>query len=129
MTSNLPYNAIIPSVIETSPGGERAFDIFSMLLRGRIIFLGAPIDDQLHVDDAEMLETLFDLAEHEGLVLGGSSGVNVAGAIRTARALGPGHVVVTMLCDYGHRYQSKLYNPDFLRARDLPVPPLLAFWA
>ena len=86
---------------------------------------GASIDDQLQVDDADMLETLFDLAEHEGLVLGGSSGVNVAGAIRTARALGPGHVVVTMLCDLGHRYLSKLYNPDFLRARDLPTPPWL----
>jgi hypothetical protein len=66
---------------------------------------------------------VFDLLEHEGLCLGGSSGVNVAGAIRLARHLGPGHTVVTILCDSGTRYQSRLFNPDFLRSKGLPVPP------
>ena len=64
---------------------------------------------------------MFDLAEHEGLLLGGSSGVNVAGAIRLARELGPGHTIVTMLCDSGARYASKLFNPEFLRSKGLPV--------
>ena len=83
---------------------------------------GAPVDDQVRIGDAEALEVIFDIAEHEGLVLGGSTGINVAGAIRVARDLGPGHVVVTMLCDYGNRYQSKLFNPAFLREKGLPVP-------
>ena len=87
---------------------------------------GAPIDDAEQIPDAEALEVVFDLAEHEGLILGGSSGINVAGAIRTARRLGPGHVIVTVLCDYGTRYQSKLFNPEFLRERNLPVPRWLA---
>ena len=65
---------------------------------------------------------LYDLLEHEGLCLGGSSGVNVAGAIRLARHMGPGHTIVTVLCDYGTRYQTKLWNPEFLRERNLPVP-------
>ncbi len=86
---------------------------------------GAPIDAQYRIDDAETLEVLFDLARDEGLVLGGSSGVNVAGAIRAARDLGPGHVIVTLLCDYGNRYLSKLYNPEFLREKGLPAPPWL----
>ncbi len=86
---------------------------------------GAPVDDQYRISDQSALEVLFDLAENEGLVLGGSTGINVAGAILAARALGPGHVVVTMLCDYGNRYQSKLYNPAFLREKGLPVPPWL----
>jgi cysteine synthase A len=86
---------------------------------------GAPIDDALQVTDAEALEVLFDLAQREGLVLGGSTGINVAGAIRVAEAMGPGHTIVTLLCDYGARYQSKIYNPDFLRERDLPVPAWL----
>ena len=83
---------------------------------------GAPVDLAFQVGDPEALKILFDLAEHEGLLLGGSSGVNVAGAIRLAKALGPGHTIVTILCDSGARYASKLYNPEFLRARNLPVP-------
>ena len=86
---------------------------------------GAPVDDQLRISDTEALEVLFDLALHEGLILGGSTGINVAGAIRVARDLGPGHVVVTMLCDYGNRYQSKLFNPAFLKEKGLPVPSWL----
>ena len=69
---------------------------------------------------------IFDLLENEGLVLGGSSGINVAGAIRLARQLGPGHVIVTVLADYGTRYQSKLFNPEFLRSKNLPLPGWLA---
>ena len=95
--------------------------------QGRITanLVGAPIDFACQVDDGEALEIVFDLAEHEGLLLGGSSGVNVAGAIRLARHLGPGHTVATILCDSGARYASKLFNPAFLRSKGLPVPPWL----
>jgi len=77
------------------------------------------------VPDSEAVPCVFDLIDHEGLVVGGSSGVNVAGAIRLARDLGPGHTIVTILADYGTRYQSKLFNPEFLRANGLPVPEWL----
>ncbi len=83
---------------------------------------GAPIDGWFQVTDAEMLPVLFDLVLEEGLILGGSTGINIVGAIRAARELGPGHTIVTILADYGTRYQSKLFNPAFLRERDLPVP-------
>jgi cysteine synthase len=86
---------------------------------------GAPIDHAFQIPDEEAIPIVFDLLEHEGLCLGGSSGVNVAGAIRLARALGPGHTIVTVLCDSGTRYQSKLFNPDFLRSKNLPVPAWL----
>lgn len=81
------------------------------------------IDHPYRVTDAEMLEVLYDLVQHEGLCLGGSSGVNVAGAIKLARELGPGHTIVTILCDHGSRYQSKLFNPEFLKEKSLPTPP------
>ncbi|HTQ14008.1 MAG TPA: cysteine synthase A [Rhizomicrobium sp.] len=87
---------------------------------------GAPIDDAYRIPDEEALPILFDLLEHEGLCLGGSSGINIAGAIRMAKDMGPGHTIVTVLCDYGNRYQSKLFNPQFLRAKNLPLPPWLA---
>jgi cysteine synthase A len=87
---------------------------------------GAPIDDAERIPDAEALEQIFDLLIHEGLSVGGSAGINVAAAIRVARTLGPGHTVVTVLCDSGSRYQSKLFNPAFLRGKGLPVPPWLA---
>ncbi len=86
---------------------------------------GAPIDGWFQVTDAEMLPVLFDLVREEGLVLGGSTGINICGAIKAARELGPGRTIVTVLADYGTRYQSKLFNPDFLRERKLPVPPWL----
>ena len=86
---------------------------------------GAPVDHAYQIPDAEALPIVFDLLKHEGLCLGASSGINVAGAIRLARDLGPGHVVVTILADYGTRYQSKLFNPAFLRAKGLPVPDWL----
>ncbi|MBA4491364.1 cysteine synthase A [Paracoccus sp. S1E-3] len=82
-------------------------------------------DFSYRIPDAEALEVLFDLAENEGLVLGGSSGINVAGAIRMAGDMGPGHQIVTILCDAGNRYQTKLYNPAFLREKGLPVPAWL----
>jgi cysteine synthase A len=82
----------------------------------------APIDTAYQIPDEEALPIIFDLLAHEGLCLGGSSGINVAGAIRLARELGPGHTIVTILADYGTRYQSKLFNPEFLRQKGLPVP-------
>ncbi len=84
---------------------------------------GAPIDDAYQIKDEEWLPVLFDLVREEGLVLGGSSGLNVAGAIRLAKELGPGHTVVTILADGGQRYQSKLFNPAFLKSKNLPTPP------
>ncbi|CAM3278117.1 cysteine synthase A [Paracoccus aminovorans] len=78
------------------------------------------------ISDAEALPVIFDLLAYEGLCLGGSSGINVAGAIRMAREMGPGHTIVTVLCDYGTRYQTKLFNPEFLRAKGLPVPEWMA---
>ncbi|WP_126536041.1 cysteine synthase A [Oharaeibacter diazotrophicus] len=87
---------------------------------------GAPVDFACRIADEEAVSIVFDLMEHEGLCLGGSSGVNVAGAKALARELGPGHTIVTILCDYGHRYASKLFNPAFLSSKSLPVPPWLA---
>lgn len=84
---------------------------------------GAPIDDALQVTDEEALAQVFDLTQHEGICIGGSAGINVAAAIKVAKRLGPGHRVVTILCDGGARYQSKLFNPEFLRSKNLPVPP------
>jgi cysteine synthase len=83
-------------------------------------------DFSYHVTDAEALPYLFDLVEREGLCLGGSTAINIAGAVRLAKDLGPGHTVVTILCDYGNRYQSKLFNPDFLSSKGLPIPQWMA---
>ena len=87
---------------------------------------GAPVDDAYQITDEEALPYVFDLVVKEGLVLGGSSAINIAGAVRVARDLGPGHTIVTVLCDYGTRYQSKMFNPAFLREKGLPVPSWLA---
>lgn len=81
------------------------------------------VDYAYRCSDEEALKILYDLVQHEGLCLGGSAGINIAGAVRLAKELGPGHTIVTILCDYGNRYQSKLFNPEFLRSKDLPVPP------
>ncbi len=83
---------------------------------------GTPIDMAYQITDEEALPVLFDLIEHEGLVLGGSTAINIVGAMRLARELGPGKTVVTILCDGGSRYQSKLFNPAFLREKNLPLP-------
>ncbi len=95
--------------------------------QGRITknLVDAPIDDQVQISDEEALPLIFNLVKEEGLVLGGSSGINIMAAIKVARMLGPRHTVVTVLCDYGTRYQSKLFNPAFLRERNLPVPDWL----
>jgi cysteine synthase A len=87
---------------------------------------GAPIDDAYEISDEEALPLIFGLLEHEGLCMGGSTGINVAGAIRMAKEMGPGHTIVTVLADYGNRYQSKLFNPEFLSAKGLPTPPWLS---
>ncbi len=87
---------------------------------------GAPIDDALQVTDEEALPLVFELLKNEGLCLGGSSAINVMAAIKLAREIGPGHTIVTILCDFGTRYQSKLFNPAFLREKNLPVPSWLA---
>jgi len=94
---------------------------------GRVtpIIEGLKVDHSYLIPDEEAVPIIFDLLEHEGLCLGGSSGINIAGAIRLARDLGPGHTIVTVLCDYGTRYQSKLFNPKFLREKGLPVPQWL----
>ena len=81
------------------------------------------VDYAYRCQDEEALNILYDLILNEGLCLGGSAGINIAGAVRLAKDLGPGHTIVTVLCDYGNRYQSKLFNPEFLRSKDLPVPP------
>ena len=83
------------------------------------------MDFPYSIPDTETVQTVFDLLQHEGLCLGSSSGINVAGAVRMARDLGPGHTIVTVLCDSGMRYQSRLFNPQFLRSKNLPVPEWL----
>jgi cysteine synthase A len=83
-------------------------------------------DYSYRIPDAEAIPLIFDLIEQEGMCLGGSSGINIAGAIRMARDLGPGHTIVTVLCDYGNRYQSKLFNPEFLASKGLPIPAWIA---
>jgi cysteine synthase A len=95
--------------------------------QGRVTrnFEGAVIDTAYQIPDSEGIPAVFDLLKEEGLCLGGSSGINVAGAIRLAKELGPGKIIVTMLCDLGTRYQSKLFNPEFLKSKNLPVPDWL----
>ncbi len=86
---------------------------------------GAPVDEAFQIPDEEMAQTVFDLVKHEGLCVGGSTGVNVAGATRLAREMGPGHTIVTVLADSGQRYAARLFNPEFLRSKGLPVPEWL----
>ena len=86
----------------------------------------AKVDAAFCITDQEALPIIFSLLQDEGLCLGGSSGTNLAGAVRLAQQLGPGHTIVTILCDYGNRYQSKLFNPVFLENKGLPVPEWLA---
>ena len=86
---------------------------------------GAIVDEAFQITDQEAIPLCFDLLQHEGLCMGGSTGINIAGAIRLAKEMGPGHTIVTILCDYGTRYASKLFNPEFLRSKNLPVPAWL----
>jgi cysteine synthase A len=123
-----PMGASIYSWIKTGELKAQGSSITEGIGQGRVTanLEGAPIDDAYQISDAEMLPIIFDLLEHEGLCMGGSTGVNVAGAIRLAKDLGPGHTIVTILADYGTRYQSKLFNPDFLTSKGLPTPGWLA---
>ncbi len=108
---------------KATPGGS----ITEGIGLGRLtpVIKQAKVDDAFLIPDEEAVPIIYDLLEHEGLCLGGSTGINVAGAIRLARQLGPGHTIVTVLCDSGNRYQSKLFNPDFMRSKNLPVPEWL----
>ncbi len=123
-----PLGASIYSWIKTGELKAHGTSITEGIGQGRVTanLEGAPIDDAYEVPDEEALPIIFDLLEYEGLCMGGSTGINVAGAIRLARDLGPGHTIVTILADYGTRYQSRLFNPDFLRSKGLPVPGWLA---
>jgi cysteine synthase A len=123
-----PMGASIFSWIKTGELKGSGSSISEGIGQGRVTgnLDGAKIDDAFQIPDTEMVPICFDLVQSEGLLLGGSTGINVAGAIRLARELGPGKTIVTILCDSGSRYQSKLYNPEFLRAKDLPTPPWLA---
>ncbi|NHF72056.1 cysteine synthase A [Paracoccus xiamenensis] len=122
-----PEGAALHSFYTTGEFDSPGSSITEGIGQGRITanLEGFTPDFSYRIPDAEALEVLFDLAENEGLVLGGSSGINVAGAVRMARDLGPGHRIVTILCDAGNRYQTKLYNPAFLREKGLPVPAWL----
>jgi cysteine synthase A len=119
-----PEGAALYSYYTTGAFESPGSSITEGIGQGRITanLEGFAPDFACRIPDAEALPVVFDLLEHEGLCLGGSSGVNVAGAMRMAREMGPGHTIVTILCDYGTRYQSKLFNPDFLRSKGLPVP-------
>jgi cysteine synthase len=122
-----PMGAALYSYYTTGKLKSEGSSITEGIGQGRITknLEDAPIDTAYQIPDAEAVPIIFDLLEHEGLCLGGSSGINVAGAIRLAKELGPGHTIVTVLADYGTRYQSKLFNSEFLRSKDLPVPPWL----
>jgi cysteine synthase A len=123
-----PMGSALYSWVKTGTLRAEGNSITEGIGQGRVTanLADAPIDDAFQISDEEALPLLFDLLAEEGLCLGGSSGINVAGAIRLAESLGPGHSIVTILCDYGTRYQSKLFNPAFLRERQLPVPGWLA---
>ena len=122
-----PEGAALHSFYTTGEFDAPGSSITEGIGQGRITanLEGFTPDFSWRIPDAEALPILFDLLKDEGLCLGGSSGINVAGAIRMAREVGPGHTIVTVLCDYGTRYQTKLFNPNFLRAKSLPVPDWL----
>ncbi|HML08303.1 MAG TPA: cysteine synthase A [Xanthobacteraceae bacterium] len=122
-----PMGAALYSYYTTGKLKSEGSSITEGIGQGRITknLEGAPIDVAYQIPDSEAVPIIFDLLEHEGFCLGGSSGINVAGAVRLARELGPGHIIVTILADYGTRYQSKLFNAQFLREKQLPVPAWL----
>lgn len=123
-----PPGAAIYSWVKTGELKAEGSSITEGIGQGRVTanLEGAPIDDAFQIPDEEMIPIVFDLLQHEGLCMGGSTGVNVAGAIHLAREMGPGHTIVTVLCDYGTRYQSKLFNPEFLKSKNLPLPTWLS---
>jgi len=122
-----PEGAALYSYYTTGELASSGNSITEGIGQGRITanLEGLTVDHPYQISDAEALPYVFDLLEHEGLCLGGSSAVNIAGAVRMARDLGPGKTIVTVLADYGNRYQSKLFNPAFLAERGLPVPQWL----
>ncbi len=122
-----PMGAALYSYYKTGELKSEGSSITEGIGQGRITanLEGAPVDEAFRIPDEEALPLVFELLTEEGLCLGASSGINVAGAIRLARQIGPGHVIVTLLCDSGTRYQSKLFNPEFLRGKGLPAPEWL----
>src|ERR1700731_1725314 len=122
-----PLGAAIYSWIKTGELKSEGNSITEGIGQGRVTgnLVDAPIDDAFQIPDEEALPLIFELLVKEGLCLGGSSGINAGGGIRLAQQLGPGHTIVTILADYGNRYQSKLFNPEFLRSKNLPVPAWL----
>ncbi|WP_310540695.1 cysteine synthase A [Phenylobacterium sp.] len=119
-----PHGAALYSYFTDGELKSEGTSISEGIGQGRITanLEGLKIDHAYRIGDEEMLLAIYEMVEHEGLVMGGSTGINVAGAIRMAKDLGPGHTIVTILCDQGSRYQSKIYNPQFLKERGLPVP-------
>jgi cysteine synthase A len=117
------YNLFAHGEAKASEGGS----ITEGIGLGRVtrIIEDIEVDEPYLIPDEEAVPVIFELLEHEGLCMGGSTGINVAGAIRLAKEMGPGHTIVTILADYGSRYQSKLFNPEFLRSKGLPVPEWL----
>lgn len=122
-----PMGAALYSYYKTGELKSEGSSITEGIGQGRITknLEGLTLDDAFQIHDNEAIQIAFDLLEHEGLCMGGSTGINVAGAMRLAKQLGPGHTIVTILCDYGTRYASKLFNPEFLRSKNLPVPAWL----
>ena len=122
-----PLGAALYSYYKTGELKSEGASITEGIGQGRITanLEGAVVDEAFQIPDSEAIPIAFDLLEYEGLCMGGSTGVNVAGAIHLAKQMGPGHIIVTVLCDYGTRYASKLFNPDFLREKGLPVPKWL----
>jgi len=122
-----PHGAALHSYYTDGELKSEGTSISEGIGQGRITanLVGLDVDHSYRISDEEMLLAIFDLMEFEGLVMGGSTGINVAGAIRMAKDLGPGHTIVTLLCDHGQRYQSKIFNPPFLREKSLPVPSWL----
>ena len=119
-----PMGAALYSYYKTGELKSEGSSITEGIGQGRITknLEGIVVDEAFQIPDSEAIPIAFDLLEHEGLCMGGSTGVNVAGAIRLAKQMGPGHTIVTVLCDFGTRYASKLFNPEFLRSKNLPVP-------
>jgi cysteine synthase A len=117
------YNLFKHGAAKSTPGDS----ITEGIGLGRVtpVVETAKVDDAFLVSDEEAVTVIYELLQHEGLCLGGSSGVNIAGAIKLAKQLGPGKTIVTVLCDSGNRYQSKLFNPAFMRSKNLPVPEWL----
>lgn len=122
-----PDGSAIHSWIKTGELKATGDSITEGIGQGRVTanLVDAPIDQSFNIPDSEALPVIFDLLRTEGLCMGGSTGINIAGAVRLAKQMGPGHRIVTILADYGTRYQSKLFNPDFLRKKQLPAPEWL----